>query len=411
MGTVRLAKSKELGGYVVVKIIKKEYVARHNDQRHINNERKIMAAMSSSFCVKLFSSFQDNKCIYFVMEYAPGGELFRRISKKNALKAQEARFYTVEIFSALEHVHSLGYVYRDLKPENVMIDADGHCKLIDFGFATQPDAKTGLMKTTVGTPAYLSPEQLNGKFTNGYTSIVDWWSLGIFLYELLTCKTPFCKNPKESHYDIYLRILKSKGISFPRAVSDPASRDIVSKLCHPNVESRLRDPADIKEHEYFDVDWAAVTNRRLIPPFVPKLRSEKEGDDYYFDVDYGEEPEPPERASGSGSVSSVPNKSAHGPSGKRHGSKGNGAAAGATADQSSNASVGGGSGKQLLSQSSTRNLGSSASVGTGRKDDKDNHAAAPAPPMSSRAMSSVRPQHDRGSKTKVNDGCWEFDGF
>lgn len=185
-------------------------------KRHIVNEKSIMQCLASPFCINLFGTFQDNNHVYFVMELAIGGELFRRLSKKENFSPATAKFYATEVFCALEHIQSLGIVYRDLKPENIMLDEDGHCKLVDFGFSTRPGAD-GLIHTVCGTPAYLSPEQLNGKFTNGYTKIVDWWSFGVLIYELLTGKTPFCKNSKETHYEIYLRILKNK-MSFPRQV-------------------------------------------------------------------------------------------------------------------------------------------------------------------------------------------------
>lgn len=283
MGTVRIVKAKSGNAHFALKIIKKDYITRHRDQRHINNENAVLSMVTSSFCIKLFGTFQDNNNVYFAMELAAGGELFRRLSKKEAFKPPTAKFYATEIFSALEHVQSLGYVYRDLKPENVMLDEEGHCKLVDFGFAVQPDV-AGLIHTICGTPAYLSPEQLNGKFTNGYSKIVDWWSFGVFLYELLTGKTPFCKNNRESSYEIYLRILKTK-ISFPRSF-DSQSKDLITRLCHADVAQRLSDPNLIKTHEYFEMKWEDVKNRRLVPPFVPRLGTEI--DDHYFG-DYGKE--------------------------------------------------------------------------------------------------------------------------
>ena len=158
--------------------------------------------VTSSFCIRLFGCYQDNANVYFAMEIAAGGELFRRLSKKCYFQPDTAKFYATEIFSAIEHVQNLGYVYRDLKPENVMLDEEGHCKLVDFGFAVRPDEDgillkyssfyivyhllhTGLIHTICGTPAYLTPEQLNGKFTNGYTNICDFWSFGIFLYGMV----------------------------------------------------------------------------------------------------------------------------------------------------------------------------------------------------------------------------------
>ena len=159
-----------------------------------------------------------------------------------------------------------------------MLDEYGHCKLVDFGFATKPDS-AGLIHTICGTPAYLSPEQLNRKFTNGYTNIVDWWSLGCLIYELLTGQTPFAKSFKDSHYEIYLRVLKGK-IKYPRTMHIMC-KNIVSKLCHAELEKRLKDPNDMKKEAFFEIEWNAVLNRRLKPPFIPKIESP--GDSRHFD--------------------------------------------------------------------------------------------------------------------------------
>lgn len=269
MGTVRVCEL-DSGKFVAVKSISKKYVKKHNDLRHVTAERDILRAMTSPFCIRLFGTYQDSDYVHLVMEYAPGGELFRRITRRESFSSEVAKFYTAEVFLALVHVHSLGYVFRDLKPENVMLDEYGHCKLVDFGFAREPNGD-GLCTTNVGTPAYLSPEQLNGKFTQGYTKIVDWWALGVFLYELLASKTPFCNNFNESAFEIYSRVLAGK-IKFPSSKFGAASKDLVSSLLHGDVKRRLVDPRGIEKHGFFaDVDWTAVQNRQVIPPFTPRL--------------------------------------------------------------------------------------------------------------------------------------------
>lgn len=282
MGTVRLAKTGK-GKYCVFKGVQKSYVRKHKDERHIASEKSILQTLNSPFCIKLFGTFQDKENLYFALEFAPGGELFHRLGKKKSFPAPVAKFYMSEVFVALEHVHSYGFVYRDLKPENIMLDEEGHCKLIDFGFSTSvADLPDGKLHTLCGTPAYLSPEQLDGKFTNGYTKIIDWWAFGVLLYELLTGSTPFCSNPRDSHYEIFLRILKNK-ISYPRSMDNP-SRELISQLCLPQVEKRLTDVEDIKKREYFEMPWAEVEKRNLVPPFVPRLTPEQEGDLHYFDA-------------------------------------------------------------------------------------------------------------------------------
>jgi len=284
MGTVRLARYKKDDMWCVVKSIRKDYVTRHHDGRHVQNERKILNDLDHPFVVRLFGTFQDQKRIYFVMEYVVGGELFSRLSKKEKFSANTAKFYLTEIFLALEYVHDCGYAYRDLKPENILLDEDGHCKLVDFGFSRAPNEQ-GLMRTQVGTPAYLSPEQLNGKFTGGYSRIVDWWSLGIILYELLTGKTPFCKSNRETPYAIYLRVLKGR-IWFPMSF-DAKAKALIRSLLTADIEKRLREPEHIREDSFFEgIDFEAAYERRLVPPHVPRIG--EPGDSHYFD-DYPEE--------------------------------------------------------------------------------------------------------------------------
>ena len=281
MGTVRVAKLKDREMYMALKAVRKDYIVKHKDQNHIENERRVMLTLQSPFCIRLFGAFQDGPNVYFAMELAVGGELFRRLSKgnKDGLPAQECRFYMHEIFSALDHLQFLGYVYRDLKPENVMLDEEGHCKLVDFGFSTRPD-ENGIIRTLCGTPAYLSPEQLNGKFTNGYSKCCDWWSLGIICYELMTGKTPFCKSPKESNYEIYLRILKTK-IAFPSRWKDVQAKELVQSLCHANMDKRLIDPDVIRNNPYWTMPWESVVELKLVPPFVPRIKDPKDREHYF----------------------------------------------------------------------------------------------------------------------------------
>ena len=281
MGTVRLAKIKDKGGYIALKAIRKDYIVKHKNQPYVENERRVLLCLQSPFCIRLFGAFQDGPNVYLAMQLAVGGELFSRLSKgdKNGLPAEECKFYVSEIFSALEHVQQLGFVYRDLKPENVMLDEEGHCKLVDFGFATTPDGN-GICRTLCGTPAYLSPEQLNGKFTGGYNKCCDWWALGIILYELMTGKTPFCNNPRETSYEIYLRILKNR-LKFPRSWKDAKARDLVMALCHPSLDKRLIEPDLIKNNTYFVIPWESVVGLKMVPPFVPKIKDEKDRDHYF----------------------------------------------------------------------------------------------------------------------------------
>lgn len=304
MGTVRLAKTRD-GKTFVLKGIRKEYVIRHNDHRHVTNERILLSLLSSTLTVRLFGVFQDTQCLYFALEFCPGGDLYHRLyERKDAhldphtdstvapgrspFSSDEAKFYVSEICAALSHVHSLGYVYRDLKPDNVMLDEEGHIKLTDFGFSA-PCASDGRLKTLCGTPAYLSPEQLNGKLTDGYVGgPVDWWSLGVVLYECLYARTPFASpggggagEGEKSHYEVYLRILKGH-IAFPLlGRTDTHAKDLIQRLCHRSPDQRLCTTEAVQAHHYFTVPWGAVEARRLVPPFVPRLKDAGDHDRYF----------------------------------------------------------------------------------------------------------------------------------
>lgn len=283
MGTVRVACFKKDHLYCVVKSVSKEYVCRHNDGRHIQSERTSLSQIEHPFIVTLFGTYQDQKHVHFVLEFVAGGELFSRLQRNSCFSAPVALFYLAEVFCALSHIHSKGWVYRDLKPENILLDELGHCKLVDFGFTVKPD-ESGVMRTVVGTPAYLSPEQLNAKFTNGYTRIVDWWSFGCITYELMVGLTPFCRDNSESAHAIYLRVLKGK-ITFPKHFKrEPYSKakTLVTSLLTQDISKRLVSPAEIAKHEWWNgMDWQGVAERRAVPPSKPELKTE--GDAHYFD--------------------------------------------------------------------------------------------------------------------------------
>lgn len=153
-------------------------------------------------------------------------------------------------------------------------------------YITKLDGEDEKMHTLCGTPAYLSPEQLDGKLTNGYTKIVDWWSFGVLIFELLTGKTPFCRSSSESHYEIFLRIISQKHIKYPHYFEKDA-KSFVNKLCHVSLTKRLVDPEEILKNPYFQVnDWQKIDSKLLVPPYVPRLKDK--GDVHYFDSYYSD---------------------------------------------------------------------------------------------------------------------------
>eukprot|EP01039_Chlorochromonas_danica_P005065 gene5065-5564_t len=267
--------------YFVMKCIPKEISNKRNRyEKYLENEKLVLSSLNSPFCMQYFGCLDDKENFYLALEYAPGGDLHRYLyhQKLHRLSNEAARFYAAELFVALEHVHKSGFVYRDCKPENVGIDELGHVKLLDMGLATKYRDPHKL-HTFCGTPAYLSPEQLDSNLTNGYTEVVDWWAFGVVIFELLTGRTPFVRSMTDSPYEIFLRIMNRK-ISFPRNVV-PTSRRFIASLCLARVDERLTDMENIKKHEFFSLPWDAVYERRIVPPFIPRL--ERAGDHSNFE--------------------------------------------------------------------------------------------------------------------------------
>lgn len=177
---VHLAKSKINQKYYAIKAIDKKDLVTRRQLAHAQNERLILSSVSHPFVVKLWGTFQSESHVFLVMDYISGGELFRMIRKQKKFTEEQAKFYAAEVVLALEYLHSIDIAYRDIKPENILIDQRGHVKLTDFGFAKTVPHKTW---TVCGTPDYLAPEIIRSK---GYTKAVDWWGLGVLIFEMLT---------------------------------------------------------------------------------------------------------------------------------------------------------------------------------------------------------------------------------
>lgn len=268
-GRVRLVtynyKNKPM--YFALKMLKKNEIIRLKQVDHIKAEKEILSRIAHPFIVSLYSSFQDDCMLYMLMEYVIGGELFTQLRKVGRFGNDTSRFYAAEIVLALAYLHEKNIVYRDLKPENLLIDKDGHMKITDFGFAKVVRDRTW---TLCGTPEYLAPEIIQSK---GHGKAVDWWAIGILIFEMLAGFPPFYD---ENPFGIYQKILAGK-IEFPRHF-DPYAKDLVKKLLTADRTKRygcLKDGAeDIKKHKWFkNVNWDKTLQRRLKPPFVPGFRS------------------------------------------------------------------------------------------------------------------------------------------
>merc|ERR1712130_241240 len=259
-GKVMLVKKKDDGKIYAMKIMKKRTIIARGQVDHTKAERKILQSLDHPFLMALRYAFQSKEKLYLVLDYIKGGELFFHL-KNN-------RRFTGEVALAMGHLHSLGVIYRDLKPENILVDNTGHVVLTDFGLAkdVSPDEKTN---TFCGTPEYLAPEIVTG---SGHDKAVDWWSLGILLYELTVGIPPFySQNVNEMYNKIQHGVLR-----FPPFLSDSCKKIIVAFL---NRDPKKRmgsadDIEEIKEHGFFeDLDWDKVYSKGYESQFQPKVRN------------------------------------------------------------------------------------------------------------------------------------------
>ena len=309
-GVVTLVRKTDTKKLYAMKTLRKVDVLRRNQVAHVKAERDILAEADNEWVVKLFFSFQDSENLYFVMEYIPGGDMMSLLIKLGTFPEHLTLFYIAELVCAIESVHRMGFIHRDIKPDNILIGADGHIKLTDFGLCTgfrwthdskhyQPKGqhhRQGSMEpqydeslcqplkplelrrmrdhnrcvahSLVGTPNYIAPEILR---RNGYTQLCDWWSVGVIMYEMLVGQPPFmAPTPAETQ----VRIINwQDNLHIPRhAIMSPAANDLIlSFCCNPSQRIGSNGAEEIKRHAFFSaIDWS-VGIRNYEPPYIPKI--------------------------------------------------------------------------------------------------------------------------------------------
>jgi len=273
-GRVRQVKLKSdpTNTVYALKMLKKTEILRLNQVEHIKSERAILEEIAHPFLVNLKAAFQDTKYIYMLFEYISGGELFSRLRKDGRFSNDVALFYACEILLAIQYLHKKDIVYRDLKPENLLIDKHGHIKIADFGFAKR--IENDRTYTLCGTPEYLAPEIIKGSKV-GYGKSVDWWAIGILIFEMLSGYPPFYDNEPVG---IYKKIIAGI-IEFPRFF-DVKAKDLIRKLLNPEINFRLGihdDGESTKKHRWFrGVDWDEVYRREIPSPWIPVLKNEED---------------------------------------------------------------------------------------------------------------------------------------
>ncbi|KXN71501.1 kinase-like protein, partial [Conidiobolus coronatus NRRL 28638] len=260
-----------------MKTLNKLYILRCKELSFYMQERNVLKLSEhSTWFPKLLTSFQDSQNLYFVMEFAGGGDLLNLLGRQDnlVLTEEETRFYMAEIILAVNDLHKFGYTHRDIKPQNILIDNDGHIKLADFGSCIKLN-NDGLVnsRVPVGTSDYISPEVLQAQEgKTQYGAECDWWSVGILMYELLQGDPPFYSDFTATTY--------------AQIMNSDVTRDLIEKyfklikLCDREKRIGLNGVEEIQNHPFFNgIDWNNI--RSIKPPFLPQLKSPE--DTQYFE--------------------------------------------------------------------------------------------------------------------------------
>ncbi|KAI1415582.1 kinase-like domain-containing protein [Hypoxylon sp. FL1857] len=284
-GQVYQVRKKDTGRIYAMKVLSKKVIVQKKEVAHTVGERNILVrtAMSESpFIVGLKFSFQTQNDLFLVTDYMSGGELFWHLQKEGRFDEKRAKFYIAELILAIQHLHNNDIVYRDLKPENILLDANGHIALCDFGLSKANLTQNDTTNTFCGTTEYLAPEVLLDEA--GYTKMVDFWSLGVLVFEMCCGWSPFYA---EDTQQMYKNIAFGK-VRFPRDTLSQEGRNFVKGLLNRNPKHRLGatdDAEELKRHPFFaDVNWDLLAKKLITPPFKPKLKSET--DVSYFDPEF-----------------------------------------------------------------------------------------------------------------------------
>ncbi|CEF70144.1 RAC serine/threonine-protein kinase [Strongyloides ratti] len=288
-GKVILCREKTTGNLYAIKILKKEVIIEKDEVAHTLTENRVLQRCKHPFLTELTYSFQTADRLCFVMEFAIGGDLYYHLNKqvqifREGFSESRTRFYGAEIVLALGYLHENNIVYRDLKLENLLLDKDGHIKIADFGLCKEDISFGDRTRTFCGTPEYIAPEVLED---NDYGRSVDWWGVGVVMYEMMCGRLPFYSKDHEKLFELIL----SGNLRFPSKLSSEA-RVLLSGLLIKDPNTRLGGgPEDAKEiicQEFFKpIDFERLYRKEIEPPFKPALKNEQ--DTSYFDIEFTRE--------------------------------------------------------------------------------------------------------------------------
>lgn len=276
-GKILLVRRKGSGIYYAMKCLRKDVIMQKNQYYHTMVERDVMLNMKCPFIVRLHYAFQNEKRVYMVMDYCNGGDLYTHLRRERSFTEKRSQFYAAEMLVGLNYLHQQGIIYRDLKPENVLLDANGHIKLSDFGLSKTNMNSGERTYTCCGTPEYVAPEILKNE---GHDFKVDYWSLvrltqGAVLYDMLTGAPPFFStNRMTMQYHICNTPVEMQPY-FSRPATDLLTRLLQINVTSKQPSSRMANFNEVKSHEFFeDINWMTLLNLKEKPPFVPKVDSE-----------------------------------------------------------------------------------------------------------------------------------------
>lgn len=284
-GKVMLSREKSTGCLYAIKILKKQVIISQDEVGHTLTESRVLRTTTHPFLIALKYSFRDGERLCFVLEFAGGGELFYHLSQERVFTEEKSRFYGAEIVSALGYLHAHDIIYRDLKLENLLLGRDGHIKIADFGLCKDKITYNDTTRTFCGTPEYLSPEVIEDF---NYGRAVDWWGLGVLLYEMMCGGLPFNNRSTDQ---LFQEILM-KEVTFPPTLTIEA-KSFLNGLLIKNPTKRLgggpEDAQEIQVHPFFrGLNWQDLYDKKIPPPFVPQVESDI--DTKYFDRQFTTEP-------------------------------------------------------------------------------------------------------------------------
>lgn len=271
-GEVFLVEKINTGRLYAMKILKKDKIFTRKLTKYAVVERNVLSISSHPFIVKLHYAFQTPDRLFLIMEYWPGGDLGNYLEAEDTFNEEKTRFYIWEIILAVEDLHKRGIIYRDLKPDNIVLDKKGHAKLTDFGLSKENMEKIDFTtKSFCGSYAYLAPEMIKKE---GHTMSLDWYLLGVLLYEMLEGFPPYYCDDK----DILMENIIEHDLKVPKNISKYA-QDLISKLLDKDPENRLGNKegaTEIKSHPWFgSINWTDVEMKKL-KPYPPYLLKSKE---------------------------------------------------------------------------------------------------------------------------------------